>query len=125
MTFLFNLIVVFLAFAAYPLQDFELNSFSAPDYQSIINATIVKPISFERIFENEIIGPEAFAFSKEFVFTGLADGRILRIPIASLINDSQIASPSLFVQLHNLTELKCKCNCDHIERFKFGFSQGN
>lgn len=112
----------FLSFPSWPPPfNFNALAYNPPDYESIVSSIHVQKATFSKHFENLVVGPEAFAFTQDSVYTGLADGRIIEIPIESFFTDSAI-TPYLhsFAQLHDSPQIECNERfCILLKLFRF------
>lgn len=109
-------IAVSVAIAFIPLKDFPFNaqSYDAPDFQKTLSDALSAPKAaklsyklddpqFTRKIFHGYPGPEAFTYGSNAFFTGLADGRVMRI-------DESLNKIEQFVRLSsNATAEKCKC----------------
>lgn len=111
-------IAISVAIALIPLKDFPFNaqSYETPDFEKTLNDALNAPkpakLSY-KLDDSQITrklfrgypGPEAFTYGANSFFTGLADGRVMRI-------DEGLSKIEQFVRLSsNATAEKCEWRC--------------
>lgn len=79
-----------------------------PDYLKMNLPAVIEDKTFKvnsrRLMQNQVIGAEAFAFDGDYVYTGLADGRILKQKYTE--TDWE---PHVFTRLHHQQPSYCMC----------------
>lgn len=99
---LFNLLIIIVAWRFFYTYNDQPKYYNPPNYEAIMHNIEKQTISYEKL-EINFSGPESFAFTSSYIYTGSNDGRIFQIPLTFFKSE-----PTLFMRIHDQSPEMCK-----------------
>lgn len=104
---IFFILLAYVPYQFFPELDFQPQIYDHPNYTQIVKPELIDfhalANASDYLFQDQLIGAEAFEFHEDYVYSGLADGKIIRF-------NYKVSNPKLetFVRVHKQTPKFCK-----------------